>query len=89
MTGVTGARSADSDELPGLVARLRARTSLPLVAGFGISTPEQAQRAAEHADGVIIGSALIRLLAEAPSEDAGHRSGGEAAAQRRRRAQRR
>jgi len=64
VTGVTGARTTDSDELPDLVSRLRARTTLPLVAGFGISTPEQAARAARHADGVIVGSALIRILAE-------------------------
>ena len=71
LTGVTGARDTDGDELPELVARLRARTSLPLVAGFGISTPEQAACAAQHADGVIIGSALIKLLADAATEDEG------------------
>jgi tryptophan synthase alpha chain len=65
VTGVTGARQAVGDELPGLIERLRSRTAAPLVVGFGISTPEQASRVAGLADGVIIGSALIDLVSRA------------------------
>lgn len=65
VTGVTGVRREASDELPRLTARLRPRTGIPLVAGFGISTPEHAAAAVGHANGVIIGSALIRAYGEA------------------------
>jgi tryptophan synthase alpha chain len=70
VTGVTGARAQGRDELPELVARLRARTELPLVAGFGIGTPEQARDAGRLCDGVIIGSALIDLVARSADVDA-------------------
>jgi tryptophan synthase alpha chain len=63
VTGVTGARREVGADLPDLVGRLRARTAAPLAVGFGISTPEQAARVAGLADGVIIGSALIDLIA--------------------------
>lgn len=69
VTGVTGARQELGADLPDLVGRLRARTDAPLAVGFGISTPEQAARVAGLADGVIIGSALIDLIAG--SADAG------------------
>ena len=65
VTGVTGARSQVGDELAGLIDRLRRRTDVPLVVGFGISTPQQAVQVAELADGVIIGSALIARIAAA------------------------
>jgi tryptophan synthase alpha chain len=68
-TGVTGARAALSDDLPGLVARLRARTKTPLAVGFGVSTPAQAAKIARLADGVIIGSALIDLVSCAADEE--------------------
>jgi tryptophan synthase alpha chain len=71
ITGITGARSAAGDELPELVARLRARTVAPLAVGFGIATPEHAGRVAGLADGVIIGSALIKILAESETVDVG------------------
>lgn len=67
VTGVTGARAALGSQLAELTARLRTRTATPLVAGFGISTPAQAAAAAELADGVIVGSALLQRLLEAPS----------------------
>jgi tryptophan synthase alpha chain len=69
VTGVTGARRELGAELPTLIGRLRARTDAPLVAGFGISTPAQAARAAEVADGVIVGSALIDLVSRAAGAD--------------------
>lgn len=62
VAGVTGART---DLPPGLIDRvewLRTKTDVPIMVGFGISGPEQARRVAEVADGVIVGSALVRLL---------------------------
>ena len=59
------------DGLPGFLGRLRERTSLPLAVGFGVSTPEQAGVVAALADGVIIGSRLVRLVQEAPDLDTG------------------
>ena len=58
--GVTGAKAA-SDVAP-FVKRVRRLTKHPLHVGFGISTPEDAARAAEHADGVIVGSALLKIV---------------------------
>jgi len=59
LTGTTGARDELSPALAGLVERARAATKLPLYAGFGISTPEQARAAAELADGVVVGTAAL------------------------------
>ena len=69
LTGTTGARERLSPALAGLVARARQLTSLPLYAGFGISTPEQAAQAAEaaaHADGVVVGSRAVQVAEEGP-----------------------
>ncbi|MBX6377895.1 MAG: tryptophan synthase subunit alpha [Clostridia bacterium] len=64
VTGVTGERQEPSARLAELVARLRPLTDTPLAAGFGIAGPEQARAAAAVADAVIVGSALVRLVAE-------------------------
>ena len=64
VAGTTGARAELSPALAPLVKRTRALTDVPLYAGFGISTPEQAAAAAELADGVVVGSAAL-LAAEA------------------------
>lgn len=64
LTGVTGARDELPQELEVFVARVRATTEKPLCVGFGVSTPEQAQRIAKVADGVIVGSRIIQLLDE-------------------------
>ena len=69
VAGVTGARVSLSDQLPEFLARVRARTDVPLAVGFGVSTPEHAAVVAEHADGVIIGSKLISLVGEAGDID--------------------
>ncbi len=61
-TGVTGERTDLSDALEPLIARTRAVTNLPLAAGFGISTPEQAGVVAKMADGVVVGSAIVRMI---------------------------
>ncbi|MDI6692686.1 MAG: tryptophan synthase subunit alpha [Anaerosomatales bacterium] len=58
--GVTGERDRLSDAARALVERVKAQTSLPAAVGFGISSAEQAAEAAEFADGVIVGSAVVR-----------------------------
>ncbi len=66
VTGTTGERATIDDGLRAVVARARRRTEVPVAVGFGIGTPEQAAlAAASGADGVIIGSRLVRAAAEA------------------------
>ncbi len=65
LTGVTGARDRLPPGLEAFVARVRRATSLPLAVGFGISRPEHVAQVARVADGVIVGSALIRAIAQA------------------------
>lgn len=60
--GVTGTRSTITTDLAPLVQTIRENTRLPVAVGFGISTPEQARQMAACADGVIVGSAIVRLL---------------------------
>jgi tryptophan synthase alpha chain len=62
--GVTGARATVPPDLPAHVQRIRAVTRQPVVVGFGIGTPEQAAAAAQVADGVVVGSALMDALAQ-------------------------
>ena len=59
VTGTTGARDDLSPALAGLVDRARRATELPLYAGFGISTPEQARAAAQLADGIVVGTSAL------------------------------
>ena len=60
--GVTGVRSEIRTDLASIVATVRENTRVPCAIGFGISTPEQAGRMADLSDGVIVGSAIVRLL---------------------------
>lgn len=62
VTGVTGVRDRLPPDLAAYVRRVRGFTALPLAVGFGISKPEHARLVAEIADGVIVASALIRLM---------------------------
>lgn len=62
LMGVTGTRTSISDSARELVARIRKVSNLPVAVGLGVSTPEQAREVAGYADGVIIGSALIKEL---------------------------
>ena len=64
VTGVTGERKSLSDELGGLIARVREHTTIPVCVGFGISTPEQARELGKMADGVIVGTACVRTIEE-------------------------
>jgi tryptophan synthase alpha chain len=66
LTGTTGARTVLSDALGGLAARARKLTDLPLYAGFGISTPEQARAAADLTDGIVVGSRAVLVAEEGP-----------------------
>ncbi|HSK25431.1 MAG TPA: tryptophan synthase subunit alpha [Jiangellales bacterium] len=72
--GVTGARSAVAGTAATLVSRVRAATDLPVAVGLGVSTAAQAAEVAGYADGVIVGSAFVRLLLDAVDEDAGRRA---------------
>lgn len=67
VAGTTGARAELSPSLAPLVRRTRALTDVPLYAGFGISTPEQAAAAADLADGVVVGSAALVAAEEGPA----------------------
>jgi len=66
-TGVTGEQVALSDSLAPLIDKMRAATKLPLAAGFGISTPDQAGAVAKMADGVVVGSAIVRQIEKDPA----------------------
>ena len=68
-TGVTGECQSLSDDALPLLERLRGLTREPVVLGFGIAAPEQAREAARVADGVVVGSALVRFLEEEPQGD--------------------
>jgi tryptophan synthase alpha chain len=66
LTGITGERKDLAAQLPDTLARAKRATDLPVAVGFGIATPQQARQAADMgADGVIVGSRLVREAAEA------------------------
>ena len=71
LMGVTGTRTSVSSGAPDLVARIRTTTELPVAVGLGVSTREQAKGVAGYADGVIVGSAFINSLLDAPDEATG------------------
>ena len=62
--GVTGVRDQMAANIPEAVARIREHTALPVVVGFGISTPGQVREVAGSADGVVVGSALVNVVKE-------------------------
>jgi tryptophan synthase alpha chain len=62
ITGITGAAAADSRAVGEAVARIKRHTDLPVCVGFGIRTPQAAQAIAEHADGAVVGTALVDAL---------------------------
>lgn len=69
--GVTGTREAVSSVAPALVARVRAVSDRPVAVGLGVSTRAQAAEVASYADAVIVGSAFVRALLDAPDPAAG------------------
>jgi tryptophan synthase alpha chain len=62
--GVTGSQETIASSLSGKVAQLQQLSSLPIAVGFGISSPEQAREVARHADAVVVGSAIVDLIAK-------------------------
>lgn len=69
VTGITGPRDRLPEDLAAFVSRVRSVTAKPLAVGFGISSPEQARQVAALADGVIVGSALVRLAEQERATD--------------------
>jgi tryptophan synthase alpha chain len=69
VVGITGERSAVSAQARDVIGRLRGMTDLPLCVGFGVSRPEHVRELREVADGVIVGSALVRKLEAATTAD--------------------
>ena len=70
LMGITGTRDAVSGQAAGLVARVRGHTALPVAVGLGVSDPAQAAEVAAFADGVIVGSAFVRRITDAPDPKA-------------------
>ncbi len=62
--GVTGTRSEITTDIPAIVKTVRSVTDVPCAVGFGISTPEQAKKMADASDGAIVGSAIIKIIAQ-------------------------
>lgn len=71
ITGVTGARAALPADLPGRLDAVRVASRAPVAVGFGISAPEQAAALAEHADAVVVGSALVAEIARSGGKTEG------------------
>jgi tryptophan synthase alpha chain len=66
--GVTGVQETTASSLPDTIKRLRSATTLPICVGFGISTPAQARSVGALADGVVVGSALVRAAESGPGQ---------------------
>ena len=62
--GVTGTRTSITTDIPTLVSKIKAASKVPCAIGFGISNPEQAANMAKSADGVIVGSAIVKIIAK-------------------------
>lgn len=69
-SGVTGGHSAPAKTIPAQVAAIKAHTNTPVCVGFGISNPEQAALVAKSADGVIVGSAIVKQIENNPANPA-------------------
>ena len=81
LMGVTGTRDSVSGDAESLVARVRAETNMPVAVGLGVSHGDQAASIAGFADGVIVGSAFVRAVAQAPDNDAAVEAVGALAAE--------
>ena len=71
LSGTTGERDELPPELSLTVERVRAATEVPVAVGFGISTPDQARAVGDVADGVIVGSRLVRAAGEGGADEVG------------------
>ena len=70
IAGITGTKAPDPSEVHAQVARIKGQTELPVAVGFGVNTPDQARAIADGADGVVVGSALVKIIENA-LDDAG------------------
>lgn len=68
VAGITGLQQAAQTSIEDAVARLKAQTDLPVAVGFGVRTPEQAEAIAVVADGVVVGSAIVEIIAKHGSD---------------------
>lgn len=67
ITGITGAAAASGADVAPEVARIKAKTDLPIIVGFGVRTPEKAEEIASVADGTVVGSAIVNEIAQGKS----------------------
>jgi tryptophan synthase alpha chain len=72
VTGVTGARSGVEASVSSNVTAIREKMAVPVAVGFGISTPDQAAQVAGSADGVVVGSAIVKLFERFKGAELGH-----------------
>jgi tryptophan synthase alpha chain len=75
--GITGTKSAAANSISDAYQRIRAQTDLPIVAGFGIRTPQQAAEAADLTDGAVVGSAVVDIIANNLSDQPAHGVNGD------------
>ena len=68
MTGITGTKLEFGEELERHISLVRQATNKPVAVGFGIATPGQARTIADIADGVIVGSAIVKVFNESPEK---------------------
>lgn len=68
MTGITGSMLTDRASIRERILKIKSMTPTPVAVGFGISTPEEAKEMAEVADGIIVGSALVKIIESAPHD---------------------
>ncbi|HZR47561.1 MAG TPA: tryptophan synthase subunit alpha [Candidatus Manganitrophaceae bacterium] len=68
LTGVTGSKLTDKEAIRARLRELKSMTDRPIAAGFGISTPEDAREIAKETDGIIVGTALVRIVETAPRD---------------------
>jgi tryptophan synthase alpha chain len=69
LTGITGAKLTISREIGKKIKEIKQHAALPVAVGFGISTPDQAHEISKGADGIIVGSAIVKRIEETPSTD--------------------
>ncbi len=69
LTGITGAKLTISKEIGKKIKEIKQHAALPVAVGFGISTPEEAHEISKGADGIIVGSAIVKRIEENPSAD--------------------
>ncbi len=72
VAGITGLQQAAQASIEDAVARLKAATTLPVAVGFGVRTPEQAAKIGAVADGVVVGSAIVEIIAKHGASAAPH-----------------